>query len=105
MSAESPARPPRPALLSAAELAALLPSLHADWRLVGAGIERDIRLPDFSSAAAFAQRLAAAADAMKHHPDLWLRYGACRVRWSTHDAGGLTHLDVDAARRTDALIG
>jgi pterin-4a-carbinolamine dehydratase len=27
------------------------------------------------------------------------------VSWSTHDAGGITQLDLDAAQATDAIAG
>lgn len=39
------------------------------------------------------------ADAMDHHPDVDLRYGSVTLRLTTHDADGLTHLDVELARQ------
>ena len=50
----------------------------------------------------FVSRLAHAAEAMNHHPDLFVGWRKVTVRLSTHSAGGLTLLDLDLARRADA---
>jgi 4a-hydroxytetrahydrobiopterin dehydratase len=47
---------------------------------------------------AFIQRLVPIAEGMQHHPDVDLRYNRVVVTLSTHDAGGLTALDVEQAR-------
>ena len=38
-----------------------------------------------------------------HHPDVLVGWGKARVLWTTHDAGGLTRLDLDLAEATDKL--
>ena len=38
-----------------------------------------------------------------HHPDIDIRFNKVRVRWTTHDAGGLTRLDLVLAEATDGL--
>jgi 4a-hydroxytetrahydrobiopterin dehydratase len=43
------------------------------------------------------------AEVMDHHPDVLVTYGRVKVSTSTHDADGLTALDFELARRTDAL--
>jgi len=45
------------------------------------------------------------AETMNHHPELVLNHARCVVRWRTHDVGGLSPLDFEAARRTDELQG
>jgi 4a-hydroxytetrahydrobiopterin dehydratase len=60
---------------------------------------------DFAEALAFAVRLGARAEARGHHPDLRVRWGALEVRWTTHDAGGVTALDLALATDTDAVAG
>jgi 4a-hydroxytetrahydrobiopterin dehydratase len=45
------------------------------------------------------------AEKKDHHPDVELKWGSVRVTWSTHDAGGVTQLDLDAAQATDAIAG
>ena len=47
--------------------------------------------------------VAALAESINHHPTLTVGWGVCAVRWSTHDTGGLTPRDFDAARQTDLL--
>lgn len=42
---------------------------------------------------------------MDHHPD-WSNNGrVIEISLTTHAAGGLTALDVELARRVDALVG
>ncbi|RYE92070.1 MAG: 4a-hydroxytetrahydrobiopterin dehydratase, partial [Myxococcales bacterium] len=43
------------------------------------------------------------AEKYDHHPDLEVRHGKVDVRWTTHDARGLTALDLAQAERTDEL--
>lgn len=66
-------------------------------------IEKHWRLPGFRQPMALAQAVADLAERLNHHPELLIGHGVCTVRWTTHDAGGVTALDLDAARRTDAL--
>jgi 4a-hydroxytetrahydrobiopterin dehydratase len=46
----------------------------------------------------FADRIAAAADEMNHHPDLTITYPRVHVLLTTHDADGLSANDVALAR-------
>ena len=43
--------------------------------------------------------IAVVAEAMNHHPDLDIRWRTLRVVLSTHDAGGVTQLDIEMAHR------
>ena len=76
----------------------------SDWVREGNAIVRDWRFPDFAAAMAFVNRVAEAAEAANHHPDI-LVHGWNRVRLtlSTHSAGGLTGADVEMARTIDGL--
>ena len=86
-----------------AEAFHLLPDLP-DWRVVLRRIEAVFKAPSFSAAAAFVAKVAAAADAADHHPDVDLRYpGRVHVVLTTHASGGLTDLDVDLARQVSRL--
>jgi 4a-hydroxytetrahydrobiopterin dehydratase len=53
---------------------------------------------------AFANRVAEAAEAANHHPDI-LVHGWNRVRLtlSTHSEGGITRADLDLAGKLDGL--
>jgi 4a-hydroxytetrahydrobiopterin dehydratase len=58
---------------------------------------------DFATALAFAVRLGMVAEKRDHHPDVLIGWGKAEVSWTTHDAGGITQLDLDLAEATDAL--
>lgn len=68
-----------------------------------AGIFRQFRFDDFLHALAFVNALGFVAEQENHHPDLELGWGRCRVRFSTHDVGGLSMNDFICAAKTDAL--
>lgn len=60
---------------------------------------------DFSQAFGFMTRVALVAEKMDHHPE-WLNvYRNVEVTLSTHDAGGLTELDIKLAAEMDRLAG
>ncbi|MBS0570916.1 MAG: 4a-hydroxytetrahydrobiopterin dehydratase [Proteobacteria bacterium] len=60
--------------------------------------------PDFLHALAFVNALGFIAENENHHPDLELGWGRCRVRFSTHDVGGLSLNDFICAAKADALL-
>ncbi|KPF72154.1 pterin-4-alpha-carbinolamine dehydratase [Bosea sp. AAP35] len=60
---------------------------------------------DFSEAFGWMTRVALLAEAMDHHPEWSNIYRTVDVTLSTHDAGGLTELDVKLARAMDAIAG
>ncbi|HTJ06522.1 MAG TPA: 4a-hydroxytetrahydrobiopterin dehydratase, partial [Caldimonas sp.] len=39
-----------------------------------------------------------------HHPELHVQYDRCRVRFSTHSAGGISMNDFICAAKADALV-
>jgi 4a-hydroxytetrahydrobiopterin dehydratase len=79
---------------------------HPGWERAGEGaIARRYTFPDFAAALAFAVRVGCLAERRDHHPDVELGWGRARVAWSTHDAGGVTQLDLDAAEATDQRFG
>ena len=82
---------------------------HPGWKTEGGGGEpralaRTFALPDFGAALAFAVRLGMLAEKRDHHPDILIGWGKARVLWTTHDAGGITRLDLDLAEATDSLV-
>jgi len=50
-------------------------------------------------------RAALAAEKLDHHPEWFNVYKTVEVTLSTHDAGGLTDLDVTLAETMDKLAG
>ena len=88
--------------LSAQALASALQSL-ADWRSAGEAITRIYQFDGFMAAIAFVNRVATAAEAADHHPDIDVRYNKVVIGLSTHDEGGVTQKDIDLAHQIDAL--
>ncbi len=71
------------------------------WREVAG---RDaITFKDFSEAFGFMARAALVAEKLDHHPEWSNVYKTVEVTLSTHDAGGLTELDVKLAEAMDKL--
>ncbi|MBK6867202.1 MAG: 4a-hydroxytetrahydrobiopterin dehydratase [Burkholderiales bacterium] len=66
-------------------------------------LEKRWRFADFRQTMVFVNAVAELAERLDHHPELQLGYGHCRVLWTTHDAGGVTARDREAARQLDAL--
>jgi 4a-hydroxytetrahydrobiopterin dehydratase len=58
---------------------------------------------DFNAAFGFMTRAALVAEKMDHHPEWFNVYKTVEVTLSTHDAGGLTELDVKLAAEMDRL--
>jgi len=73
------------------------------WTRTGDEIERTYELASFPAVIDLVRRIADAAEAANHHPDLDIRYRKLRVALSTHDAGGLTDKDFALATQIDAL--
>src|ERR1700704_4382710 len=89
--------------LDDAGLAALLAS-GTGWTRDGGSLTKTFTVKGFKGAVAFVNRVADAATAANHHPDIHLEaYKTVRIVLTTHIAHGLTDADVDLARQIDAL--
>lgn len=76
----------------------------ADWRVLANTLQAEFRASSFPAAGELVARIAEAAEAANHHPDVDLRYpGRVRVVLTTHHTGGLTSLDADLARAISGL--
>ncbi len=64
-------------------------------------IERSLKFADFNAAFGFMTRVALKADRMDHHPEWSNVYNKVEVLLTTHDAGGVTDLDLELARFID----
>lgn len=60
---------------------------------------------DFNEAFGFMTRVALVAEKMDHHPEWFNVYRTVDVTLATHDAGGVTNLDVQLAEAMDRLAG
>lgn len=91
--------------LTTDELTQALAAL-SHWRLDddGQGICRDCQFADFNAAFGFMTRVALKAERMDHHPEWRNVYNRVAIRLSTHDAGGVSSLDIELARFIDTLV-
>jgi len=67
-------------------------------------IARSWTFDSFATAMAFWSQVAALAEQHDHHPECLSMYTHIRIRLWTHDAGGLTHKDMELAADIDALL-
>jgi 4a-hydroxytetrahydrobiopterin dehydratase len=77
------------------------------WREVAGGdaIAKKFVFKDFNEAFGFMARAALVAEKLDHHPEWSNVYKTVDVTLSTHDAGGLTELDIKLAEAMDKLAG
>ena len=71
------------------------------WSRRGGALVKSYTLATFADAIAFVNRVARAADAMGHHPDIDIRYTKVTYTLSSHDAGGVTELDLRLAEQIE----
>ena len=75
------------------------------WSRRGEVLTRTYQFRNFAAAMKFVNRVAEAAEAADHHPDIDIRYSKVTLTLSTHSAGGITQKDLDLARAVDASDG
>ena len=68
-------------------------------------ITRKFVFKDFNQAFGFMTRAALVAEKMDHHPEWFNVYKTVDVTLATHDAGGVTELDIKLAEAMDKLAG
>ena len=89
---------PRPTKLSDDALRSEITQLDG-WELRDGKLHKSFRFADFIAAWGFMSRIALIAQSMDHHPDWSNVYNTVHVDLSTHDAGGITKLDLELARQ------
>ncbi len=92
--------------LSDADRKAALAELHeSGWQPVEGrdAIHKSFQFKNFVQAFGWMTQVAIWAEKLNHHPEWSNVYKTVEVTLSTHDAGGLTELDVKLARKMNAL--
>lgn len=67
------------------------------WARRGDTLTKTYTFGSFVDGIAFVNRVAKAAEASNHHPDIDIRYTKIMCILSTHDAGGITEADLKLA--------
>jgi 4a-hydroxytetrahydrobiopterin dehydratase len=77
----------------------------AGWSEVAGrdAISKKFVFRDFNEAFGFMTRAALIAEKRDHHPEWFNVYKTVEVTLSTHDAGGVTELDIELAKAMDRL--
>mgnify|MGYP000880808457 CR=1 FL=1 len=68
-------------------------------------IQKTFKFKDFNEAFGFMTRVAIRADQLDHHPEWFNVYNRVEVLLATHDADGVTDLDVTLASFMDEIAG
>lgn len=74
-----------------------------DWRKLAQGLHAHFDTGDFATGLDLVNAIGAAAEEANHHPDVTLTYPSVDIKLISHDAGGLTHRDIDMARTISKL--
>ena len=74
------------------------------WSRDGDTIVREFEFTDFVDAIGFIAKVGVLAERRDHHPELSNVYNRVRIALSTHDAGGITNLDVALAGEINGRV-
>jgi 4a-hydroxytetrahydrobiopterin dehydratase len=83
-------------VLSAPEIDQALQKLPG-WTRQAKAIERVFQFGNFLQAMEFVNKIAVAAEAANHHPDIAISYNKVTLALVSHDSGGVTQRDLRMA--------
>jgi len=86
------------------EVKKLLSAKLKNWSFDGTFISRDLKFKNFVDAFAFMTSVAFHAEKADHHPDWSNVYNKVNIKLNSHDADGITRLDIDLAGTIDGLF-
>jgi len=75
------------------------------WERDGGEIAKTFPFKNYYETIAFVNAVAWISHREDHHPDLEVGYNKCKVRYSTHSAGGLSDNDFICAAKIEAMLG
>ncbi len=88
--------------LTESELAAAIANLSG-WQVVSGKLQKTFQFGNFIEAFGFMTKVAIVAEKMDHHPEWFNVYNRVTIDLTTHDAGGISSLDIALAEKIDAL--
>ncbi len=89
--------------LSEAEIASRLSDVPG-WSYDDGQLTRTFSFDAFMAGIDFVGKVAAAAEAADHHPDIDIRYSNIKVSVSSHDIGGITERDFKLAAEVSKSV-
>ena len=89
--------------LSESEIQAIVATLP-EWKYDGNALVRVATFPTFIRGIEFVNAVAHLAERQDHHPDIEIVYHRVTIRYWTHRAKGVTHLDAEGAREVEPMI-
>jgi len=92
-----------PTKLSDQEIKAGIAQLSSGWSMVNAKLHKSFKFGDFVEAFGFMTKVAIVSEKLDHHPELFNVYNRVTIDLTTHDASGISSLDLELAKRIDAL--
>lgn len=75
----------------------------SDWTVENEKLHKEFQFDSFVEAFGFMASVALIAESMNHHPEWFNVYNRVTVDLATHDAGGISALDFELAKKVDAL--
>jgi 4a-hydroxytetrahydrobiopterin dehydratase len=73
------------------------------WKIANNKLNKTFKFKDFVEAFGFISKVAIVSEKMDHHPELFNVYNRVVIDLTTHDADGITILDVDLAQKINEL--
>jgi len=71
---------------------------------VNKSITKEFVLKDFNEVLYFVNKIGRSAEAMNHHPNLFMHsWNKLKITISTHDKGGITEKDFELAKKIEEL--
>jgi 4a-hydroxytetrahydrobiopterin dehydratase len=89
-------------VLSASDIDQALEKLPG-WSRQGKAIERIFQFGNFLEAMEFVNKIAVAAEAANHHPDIAISYNKITLALVSHDSGGVTQRDIRMAGKINDI--
>lgn len=72
------------------------------WQIADGTLRKTITFGSFADGIRCVDAVAVEAEEMNHHPDIDIRWRSISFTLSTHDAGGITQLDIELAHRIES---
>ena len=88
--------------MNAGDAAAQLKVLD-QWTVEGVALKKVYRFKNYYETLAFVNALAFMVHREDHHPDLYVGYNRCEVRYSTHSVNGISENDFISAAKADVI--